>query len=110
MVYRYCMVPQCRSTTVATPSKTFISVPLEKNKRKIWLKAARRDPKDISAKSNIWICEDHFNVSKLDTIFLKVIIKMNKHFLQTVCIIDTKQYSFFLLKILSQFQTSLHDK
>ena len=63
MVYRYCMVPNCKNTTITARDKTFINVPLNPKQRKLWLRAARRDPKDLSAKSHLHVCEDHFNVS-----------------------------------------------
>lgn len=64
MVYRWCIVPLCRNTSIATPSKTFINVPTYENMRKLWVKAVRRDPKELSKTSSLLVCEDHFNVSK----------------------------------------------
>ena len=63
MVYRYCIVPGCKSTTISTPGKIFIKLPIEEKQRKIWLKAMRRQPEDISLKNHVYLCEDHFNVS-----------------------------------------------
>lgn len=63
MVYRYCVVPECISTTTSTPGKTFIKLPIDEKQRKLWLKAMRRSPKDISSKSHVYLCQDHFNVS-----------------------------------------------
>nr|CAH7712749.1 unnamed protein product [Callosobruchus chinensis] len=63
--FKYCLVPLCRSTTVKTPNKIFIRLPQDPNRRKKWLKACRRETKDISPNSNaLHVCEDHFNVSK----------------------------------------------
>lgn len=58
-----CMVPQCSNTSTRNPEKHFVSVPLNKEVRKRWLKAARRSVNDISPSSHIYCCEDHFNVS-----------------------------------------------
>ncbi|KAJ8977786.1 hypothetical protein NQ317_014692 [Molorchus minor] len=42
--YKYCIVPQCKSTiTIKTPNKFFIYVPSNEQIRKKWLKLARRD-------------------------------------------------------------------
>ncbi|KAJ8985930.1 hypothetical protein NQ317_010687 [Molorchus minor] len=41
--YKYCLVPQCKSTTIKTPNKLFIYVPNNEQIRKKWLKLARRD-------------------------------------------------------------------
>lgn len=65
MYYKYCITPQCNNTTVSTPNKTFIRVPENAKKRKLWLRACRRDPASISASSRAYVCEDHFNVSTL---------------------------------------------
>nr|XP_023028882.1 uncharacterized protein LOC111517058 [Leptinotarsa decemlineata] len=64
MVYKYCLVPYCTSTTVSTPNKTFMKVPFEYNKRRTWLKAAGRDPKELSIKTTCFVCEDHFNLEQ----------------------------------------------
>ncbi|KAJ8982163.1 hypothetical protein NQ317_013948 [Molorchus minor] len=39
--YKYCIVPQCKSTTIKTPNKLFIYVPTNEQIRKKWLKLAR---------------------------------------------------------------------
>ncbi|KAJ8981028.1 hypothetical protein NQ317_007850 [Molorchus minor] len=41
--YKYCLVPQCKSTTIKTPNKLIIYVPNNEQIRKKWLKLARRD-------------------------------------------------------------------
>ncbi|XP_029348046.1 uncharacterized protein LOC115034760 [Acyrthosiphon pisum] len=61
-VYKYCFVPLCKNTSVSTPDKIFLNVPESKNLRRNWLKAARRDNKDVSDKSHLSCCEDHFDV------------------------------------------------
>lgn len=58
---KWCFVPGCKSTSVSTPHKVFITVPQIYTRKKSWFKAARRDmPK---SKSIFFCCEDHFNVS-----------------------------------------------
>lgn len=63
MVYKWCVVPKCTNTSIKTPEKLFVPVPMDPKKRKKWLSLARRDPNSISANSNVYMCEDHFNVS-----------------------------------------------
>ncbi|KAJ8981825.1 hypothetical protein NQ317_003868 [Molorchus minor] len=41
--YKYCLVPQCKITTIKTLNKLFIYVPNNEQIRKKWLKLARRD-------------------------------------------------------------------
>ncbi|CAK1594367.1 unnamed protein product [Parnassius mnemosyne] len=67
MVYKLCVVPQCTNTTISSPHKLFVSVPTNPKRRKMWLRLARRDPKSILAHTNVFMCEDHFNMEK-DTI------------------------------------------
>lgn len=64
-VYRWCAVPQCNNTSIKTPNKLFINVPMKKKVRNTWLSLARRDPAAISDNSVIYFCEDHFDVSIL---------------------------------------------
>ncbi|XP_050508624.1 uncharacterized protein LOC126885875 isoform X1 [Diabrotica virgifera virgifera] len=60
--YKYCIVPGCKSTTVRTSNKHFFTLPKEPKRRLKWLKACRRDKKDISQKSiGLYVCEDHFD-------------------------------------------------
>ena len=55
----------CKNTTVKTPEKVFIILPEDKIRRKKWLKACRRNENDLSLSSKgLFVCEDHFNVSK----------------------------------------------
>lgn len=52
----------CENTTVKTPNKVFIHVPVSRKLQ--WLKACRRDVKDFSEKNiALYVCEEHFNVS-----------------------------------------------
>lgn len=65
MVYKWCVVAQCTSTSIRTPHKMFVSVPTNPKKRKMWLQLAGRDPKSIRPQSNVFMCEDHFDVSNI---------------------------------------------
>ncbi|KAJ8975801.1 hypothetical protein NQ317_005183, partial [Molorchus minor] len=40
--YKYCLAPGCKSTSVSTPDKLFISLPRDTNSRKLWQKAMHR--------------------------------------------------------------------
>ena len=60
--YSYCAVPQCTSTSTKTPEKRFFKIPMDE-RRKLWMKAMRRSPTDVSPKASLYICEDHFDVS-----------------------------------------------
>lgn len=63
--YKCCLVPLCKNTTVKTPKKIFLSLPEDKVRRRKWLKSCRRNENDISETSKgVYVCEDHFNVSK----------------------------------------------
>jgi len=64
-VYKYCFVPLCKNTSVSTPDKIFLNVLESKKLRRNWLKAARSDKKDVSDKSHLSCCEDHFDVCKI---------------------------------------------
>nr|XP_026498360.1 uncharacterized protein LOC113402354 [Vanessa tameamea] len=61
-VYRWRAVPQCNNTSIKTPKKLFINVPLKKKVRNMWLNLARRDPTAISSSSVLYFCEDHFDL------------------------------------------------
>lgn len=65
MVYKWCVVPQCTNTSIKNPHKLFVSVPTNPKRRKMWLQLARRDPKSIVSHSNVFMCEDHFDVSNI---------------------------------------------
>ncbi|XP_018565938.1 uncharacterized protein LOC108906964 [Anoplophora glabripennis] len=59
--YKYCVVPQCASTTLRTPDKIFITLPQDPKRNLLWQKAMRRE-KMLSLKSTYHVCEDHFNL------------------------------------------------
>lgn len=59
--YKYCAVPLCQNTTIKTPQKLFVYVPIQKEIRKQWFRLARRDKPPTS--KNVYFCEDHFDVS-----------------------------------------------
>ncbi|XP_011066273.1 PREDICTED: uncharacterized protein LOC105153241 [Acromyrmex echinatior] len=60
MLYKWCFVPLCKSTTVSTPSKVFVSMPKE-NMRKKWFEIARRDDAlSISLNISMFCCENYF--------------------------------------------------
>lgn len=61
--YRCCAVPLCTNTTIKSPDKLFIFVPYDKTIRNKWLKLARRDIKGILPNTQLYFCEDHFDVS-----------------------------------------------
>ncbi|XP_050500902.1 uncharacterized protein LOC126880873 [Diabrotica virgifera virgifera] len=58
--YKYCIVPNCTSTTIKTPNKIFFHVPLQTDKRKKWCKLMKRDL--IGPKSIKYVCEEHFDI------------------------------------------------
>ncbi|CAH2015631.1 unnamed protein product [Acanthoscelides obtectus] len=62
MVYKWCVVPKCTNTCINSPQTLFVSVPTDCKRRKKWLLLARRDPKGISSTSNVFMCEDHFDI------------------------------------------------
>ena len=56
------MVPNCKNTTITARDKKCIHVSLNAKQIKLWLRPARRHPKDLSAKSHLHVCEEYFNV------------------------------------------------
>ncbi|CAK1547286.1 unnamed protein product [Leptosia nina] len=60
--YRWCSVPLCTNTSIKTPEKLFIFVPFDKKLRKKWLELARRDLKGILSTTQLYFCEDHFDL------------------------------------------------
>ena len=75
--YKYCVVPLCTSTTKSAPEKRFFSVPRSEDIRKSWMeKMRRKDP--VSSKSNVYCCEDHFdvNIFLLNIYFYSTIIML----------------------------------
>ncbi|KAH9642797.1 hypothetical protein HF086_012291 [Spodoptera exigua] len=71
MVYKWCTVPECKNTSIKTPEKIFVSVPTNPKRRKMWLQLARRDPKNVLSHTNIFMCEDHFDMEQDTTNYLK---------------------------------------
>lgn len=59
--YKYCIVPECQSTTFKTPDKEFLRIPIEKKLRRKWIVAMKRD--SLSETTTSFVCEDHFDVS-----------------------------------------------
>ncbi|XP_064076162.1 PR domain zinc finger protein 5-like isoform X2 [Vanessa tameamea] len=62
--YRWCIVSSCPNTSIRTTEKLFIKVPDDIKMRNVWLKLAKRDPKSLSIKSRLYLCEDHFNLEQ----------------------------------------------
>lgn len=62
--YQCCAVPSCGNTTIKTPKKLFIHVPAKTDLRNKWLECARMNVRNVSAKSSIFFCEDHFDMEK----------------------------------------------
>ncbi|XP_063833447.1 uncharacterized protein LOC135082597 [Ostrinia nubilalis] len=62
MVYKWCVVPHCTNTSIKDPNKVFVSVPTNPKRRKMWLQLARRDPNCMLTHTNVFMCEDHFNM------------------------------------------------
>lgn len=62
---RWCFVPGCPNNSTRTPSKKFLCVPRDLEKKKKWFEAVGRDIQGVSPKSSLYCCEDHFNVSIL---------------------------------------------
>lgn len=76
--FRSCIVPMCTNTSIKTPEKLFVPVPKGENIRKQWVKMIRRDG-EFSPQSGLYCCEDHFDVSILETIYLIHIKNLYKH-------------------------------
>ncbi|KAI5720147.1 hypothetical protein M8J77_002590 [Diaphorina citri] len=60
-MWKGCFVPKCVNTTTRTPNKLFITLPSNLSIKKKWFKQARR-PYNISDKSTLYACEDHFDI------------------------------------------------
>lgn len=58
------MVSTCKKTSIKTPKKLFVRVPDVAKMRNKWFQLAHRNPEEISHKSVVFFCEDHFDVSK----------------------------------------------
>ncbi|CAH2016478.1 unnamed protein product [Acanthoscelides obtectus] len=90
MVYKWCVVPKCTNTSINSPQTLFVSVPTDCKRRKKWLLLARRDPKGISSTSNVFMCEDHFDMEK-DTInYMQYKMGFSKKILLTEDAVPTK--------------------
>ncbi|XP_045477109.1 uncharacterized protein LOC123682509 isoform X2 [Harmonia axyridis] len=61
-VYKWCMVPMCKNTSITTPNKLFLYVPNKKIMRDKWLELAGRNPAEIVSNSPVYFCEDHFDL------------------------------------------------
>ncbi|XP_071642039.1 uncharacterized protein [Temnothorax longispinosus] len=62
--YKWCFVPLCKSTTISTPLKIFVSVP-KGDIRKKWFEVARRnDASSISLSTSLFCCQDHFHLQE----------------------------------------------
>ncbi|CAF4942939.1 unnamed protein product [Pieris macdunnoughi] len=64
MSYKWCAVPKCKNTSIKTPEKLFICVPRNVKMRRKWLELSRRNCDEIMPSSNIFFCEDHFNLQQ----------------------------------------------
>lgn len=58
-------MPLCTNTSISSPHKMSVSVPTHPKRRKMWLQLAGRDPNSIVTHSNVFMCEDHFEVSNI---------------------------------------------
>ncbi|KAK5641033.1 hypothetical protein RI129_009580 [Pyrocoelia pectoralis] len=59
-----CFVPICKNTTHTTPDKTFLTVPRDAKRRQKWFAAVRRGIAEVSEKSTLYCCEDHFKLEE----------------------------------------------
>lgn len=73
MSYKYCVVPQCKSTTKKCPEKLFFTVPSNEALRAKWCTMMNR--KDIIKGKSKYICEDHFEVSCLQDFPSKYLVE-----------------------------------
>ncbi|XP_023028833.2 uncharacterized protein [Leptinotarsa decemlineata] len=92
MVYKWCVVPQCTSTSINTPQKVFVSVPTNPKRRRKWLQLSRRDPNSILSHTNIFMCEDHFDMEKDTTNYMRYTMGFSKKILLTDDAVPTKFY------------------
>lgn len=60
--YRCCAVPMCTNTSIKTPDKLFVFMPYKKEIRDKWLQLARRDLTGILPTTQLYFCEDHFDL------------------------------------------------
>ncbi|CAH2083741.1 unnamed protein product [Euphydryas editha] len=62
--YRWCVASSCTNNSIKTPEKLFMKVPDDIEMRNVWLELANRDPKSLSTKSRLYLCEDHFDLEQ----------------------------------------------
>lgn len=89
--YHWCVVRECKNTSIKTPEKLWIKVPTNIKIRNTWLKLARRDPKSLSRKTQLYFCEDHFDVIILKSTYRLENVKFSDVF--TFCI------GYFILNV-----------
>lgn len=110
MAYKWCVVQLCTNTSIKTPEKMFVSIPKNPEIRKKWLMLARRNPEDIAASTNAFMCEDHFNVSKhfyyhtfltqITILYFIFVIIISLDYLRLVCTVQLDCIVFFEFLIL----------
>ncbi|XP_047534796.1 uncharacterized protein LOC125069367 [Vanessa atalanta] len=64
-MYKCCVVPDCKNTTIRTPNKLFFSIPVGEQTRSEWCRAmGRLQPKHrpLHPNSSRYCCEDHFDL------------------------------------------------
>lgn len=57
-----CFVTLCPNTSVLTPNKMFITIPINPARRKLWMDAVGK-PATKNPKSPLFCCQDHFEVT-----------------------------------------------
>lgn len=65
-IYKYCIVPICKNTTISAPDKIFFNVPRSAEIRRKWCEVIGREDTEgsqLSERTTLYCCEDHFNVS-----------------------------------------------
>ncbi|XP_041985244.1 uncharacterized protein LOC121737649 isoform X2 [Aricia agestis] len=60
--YHFCIVKECKNTSVNSPHKLWIQLPRERKKRETWLKLVGRDQEYLSPKTLYYFCDDHFDM------------------------------------------------
>ncbi|CAM1295768.1 Uncharacterised protein r2_g504 [Pycnogonum litorale] len=59
-VYKYCFVLGCTNSSIKTPGKVFLTVPLDRKRREQWNTDARRKH-HVDDNGGRYCCEDHFD-------------------------------------------------
>lgn len=62
MVYKSCFVPSCELNNEIAPTKLFLTVPKEVNRRKLWFAAVNYEHLGF-LQQGLYVCEDHFEVN-----------------------------------------------